>query len=130
VVALVAHGKVLPPHLISTHPLNLFGLLYQLPLIATVWLVSLAWLPMLRGIWGYACVARFGRHALLSFVVHVYLAMALAVLNYLSSPPPWANYLLVLLSVLIMNEIVKRYELGRGKELVPMWVRAAEGLFK
>ena len=127
---LVAHGKVLPAHLISTHPLNFFGLLYQLPLISTVWLVSLAMLPTIKRIWGYACVARFGRHALLSFVIHVYLAMALAVLNYLAPPPPWVNYLLILLSVLIMNEIVKRYELGRSKELVPIWVRAAEGLFK
>jgi hypothetical protein len=127
---LIAHGKVLPAHMISTHPLNLFGLLYQLPLISTVWLVSLAMLPILKRIWGYACVARFGRHALLSFVIHVYLAMALAVLNYLSQPPPWVNYVLILLSVLIMNEIVKRYELGRSRVLVPLWVRAAEGLFK
>jgi hypothetical protein len=127
---LVAHGKVLPAHRISTHPLNLFGLLYELPLISTIWLVSLAMLPMLKRIWGYASVARFGRHALLSFVIHVYLATALAVLNYLAPPAPWVNYVLILVSVVIMNEIVKRYELGRAKERVPVWVRAAEGLFK
>lgn len=127
---LVAHGKILPAHLVSTHPLNLFGLLYELPLISTVWLVSLAMLPKLKRIWGYTCVTRFGRHALLSFVIHVYLAMALVVLNYLAPPPAWVNYLLVLLSILIMNAIVKQYELGRSKELVPIWVRAAEGLFK
>ena len=40
--------EILPAHLISTHPLNLFGLLYQLPLIATVWLVSLVMLPKLK----------------------------------------------------------------------------------
>jgi hypothetical protein len=127
---LLAHGKVLPVHLISTHPLNLFGLLYELPLISTVWLVSLTILPKIKRIWGYASVTRFGRHALLSFVIHVYLASALAVLNYLASPPAWVNYVLVLFSILIMNAIVKQYELGRSKELVPAWVRAAEGLFK
>ena len=127
---LLAHGKLLPAHLISTHPLNLFGLLYELPLIATVWLVSLAMLPNLKRIWGYRWIARFGRHALLSFVIHVYLAKALAVLNYLAPQPPWLNYMLILLSILIMNSIVKRYELGRDMKPIPVWVRAAEGLFK
>jgi hypothetical protein len=127
---LLAHGKILPAHLISTHPLNLFGLFYQVPLIATVWLVSLVMLPTLKRLWGYVCVARFGRHALLAFVIHVYLATALAVLNYLAPQPPWVNYVLILFSVLIMNAIVKRYELGRSMQAVPPWVRAAEGLFK
>lgn len=127
---LIAHGKVLPAHIISTHPLNFFGLLYELPLVATVWLVSLLMLSNLKRIWGYTCVARFGRHALLSFVIHVYLATALAVLNYLAPPPPWVNYMLILLSILVMNAIVKRYGVGRNMEPVPTWVRAAEGLFK
>jgi peptidoglycan/LPS O-acetylase OafA/YrhL len=127
---LLAHGKILPAHLISTHPLNFFGLVYELPLIATVWLVSLVVLPNLKRIWGYAWVARFGRHALLSFVIHVYLAMALTVLNHLATPPPWVNYMLIFLSILIMNAIVKRYELSRSMKPVPIWVRAAEGLFK
>ena len=127
---LLVHGKIVPVHLISTHPLNFFGLLYELPLVATVWLVSVAFLPILERIWGYAWVTRFGRHALLSFVIHVYLAKALTVLNYLAPPPPWVNYLLILLSVLIMNAIVKRYELGRAMTPVPIWVRAAAGLFK
>jgi peptidoglycan/LPS O-acetylase OafA/YrhL len=127
---LLVHGKILPAHLISTHPLNFFGLLYELPLVATVWLVSLALLPILKRIWGYAWIARFGRHALLAFVIHVYLVKALAVLNYLSQPPPWLNYMLILFSIVIINAIVKRYELGRSAKSVPIWVRATEGLFK
>jgi hypothetical protein len=127
---LLVHGKILPPHLISTHPLNFFGLLYELPLVAAVWLVSLAMLPNLKRVWGYVWVARFGRHAMLAFVIHVYLAKALTVLNYLAPPPPWVNYMLILLSILIMNAIVKRYELGRNMIPVPIWVRAAQALFK
>jgi hypothetical protein len=127
---LLVHGKIVPVDLISTHPLNFFGLLYELPLVATVWLVSLAVLPNLKRIWGYAWITRFGRHALLSFVIHVYLAKALTVLNYLALPPPWVNYMLILLSILIMNAVVKRYELDRGMTPAPIWVRAAEGLFK
>lgn len=127
---LFVHGKILPPHLISTHPLNVFGLLYELPLVATVWLVSLAMLPSFKRIWGYEWVTRFGRHALLSFVIHVYLAIALTVLNHRATLPSWINYSLILLSVLVMNAIVKRYELGRSIQPAPMWVRAAERLFK
>ena len=127
---LLVHGKILPAHLISTHPLNFFGLLYELPLIATVWLVSLAVLPILKRIWGYALVARFGRHALLAFVIHVYLTKALDVLNFLARPPSWLNYMLIFFSIVIINAIVKRYELGRSTQPVPIWVRATEGLFK
>lgn len=127
---LLVHGKIVPAHLISTHPLNFFGVLYELPLVATVWLVSLAVLSSLKHILGYTWIARFGRHALLSFVIHVYLAKALTVLNYLAQPPPWVNYMLILLSILTMNAIVKRYELGRSMIAAPIWVRAAEGLFK
>lgn len=127
---LLVHGKILPPHLISTHPLNFFGLLYELPIVATVWLVSLTMLPHLKRVFGYESVARFGRHALLAFVIHVYLAKALTVLNYLAPPPPWVNYILILLSILIMNGIVKRYEHGRNTIPVPIWVRTAERLFK
>jgi hypothetical protein len=127
---LVVHGKFVPAQFISIHPLNLFGLLYELPLIATVWLVSLIMLPNLKRVWGYEYVGRFGRHALLAFVLHVYLAKALAVLNFLAAPPSWVNYVLILISILIMNAIVKRYEVSRNMEPVPTWVRAAEGLFK
>ena len=127
---LLVHGKFIPPHVISTHPLNFFGLLYELPLVATVWLVSLAMLPNLKRVWGYTWIVRFGRHALLAFVIHVYLAKALTALNYVAPQPPWVNYMLILISILIMNTIVKRYELGRNMMPVPIWVRAAELLFK
>ena len=127
---LLVHGKILPAHLISTHPLNFFGLLYELPLIATVWTTSLAALPHLKRLWGYTWIVRFGRHALLAFVIHVYLAKALTVLNHFAPPPSWVNYVLIFLSILILNTIVKRYELGRSMKPVPTWVRATEGLFK
>jgi hypothetical protein len=127
---LLVHSKVIPVQFVSTHPLNFFGLLYELPLIATVWLVAMIIQPNLKSVWGYAGVARFGRHALLAFVIHVYLAKTLAVLNYIAPPPSWVNYVLILFSILIMNAIVERYEVGRKTEPVPTWVRAAQGLFK
>jgi len=130
ITMLLVHGKIVPPHLISTHPLNLFGLMYHAPIIATVWLLSLVLWPYLQRLWFHRSVTRFGRHALLVFVVHVYLAKALGVLNYFASVPPWANYVLILASVLAMNEIARRYELSQALAQPPRWVRGVRGLFK
>jgi len=127
---LIAHSKVLPPHVISTHPLNFFGLLYQVPLLATLWFGSISQLPTLKRLWGYGAVCRFGRHPLLSFVIHVYLATILAVINYLVPLISWGNYALIFLSVLAMDAIVKRYERVRREIAPPMWARTAEWLFK
>jgi hypothetical protein len=127
---LLVHGKLVPSHLISTHPLNLFGLMYQAPIIATVWLFSSVFGPLLQRTWPYPYITRFGRHALLTFVIHIYLAKALGVLNYFAPPPQWVNYLLILASVLVMNAIVHRYELSQAAERTPMWTRAVQGLFK
>jgi hypothetical protein len=127
---LLFHGKVIPSHLLSTHPLNLFGLVYHAPIIATVWLLSLVYLPNLQRLWLYSYVTRFGRHALLAFVIHVYLAEALAMLNYFMPPPPSVNYLLILASVFVMNEIVRRYERSQAIEPAPVWSRAIHSLFK
>ena len=92
-----------------------------------MWLVSLALLPNLKRIWGYASFYRFGRHALLSFVIHVYLAVALSVLNHRASPPSWLNYTLILLSILVMNAIVKRYALGRSMQPCQITLRPRNG---
>jgi len=129
-VMLLRHGKVLPSHLFSTHPLNLFGLMYHAPIIATLWLMSLVFWPRLERLRVYPFITRFGRHALLAFVVHVYLAMVLGVLNYFARPPAMLNYALVVASVMAMNEIIRRYELAESMEHESVWVRAIQGLFK
>jgi hypothetical protein len=126
----LAHGGFLPPHIISTHPLNLFGLAYHATIIATLWLTCLSFWPRIRGNWLCPYVSRFGRHALLAFVIHVYLAKALAVLNYVAAPPAWVNYLLILGSVAAMNGIVASYERGQSEQPPPRWARALHALFR
>ena len=126
----LVHGEIVSPHLISTHPLNLFGLVYHAPIIATVWLVSQVYWPHLRRLWISPYVTRFGRHALLAFVIHVYLVRGLGVLDYLVPQPPWVNYLLILASLLAMNAIVRRYELSQAMPQPLLWARAVRGLFK
>jgi len=127
---LLVHGKRVPAALISTHPLNLFGLAYHVPIIATVWLASIVYWPRLRPLRVTALVSRFGRHALLAFVLHVYLAEALAVLNYVVICPPAVNYALILASVALMNGLVHRYELSESMPRPPKWIRVAKALFK
>jgi hypothetical protein len=127
---LLVHGKVVPSSLISTHPLNLFGLAYHVPIIATVWLVSVGYWQNLRQLRATAFISRFGRHALLAFVVHVYLAKALIVLNYMVPCPRAANYALILASIAVMNSLVHRYELSQSVARPPRWTRVAKTLFR
>jgi hypothetical protein len=127
---LLVHGRLVPTHLISTHPLNLFGLMYHSPIISTVWLFCLVFWPNVQRLWVCPYITRFGRHALLTFVIHVYLAKALFVLNYLAPPPPLVNYILILASVMAMNEIVRRFELSQTLAQPPAWARAVRSLFR
>ena len=127
---LLVHGRVVPSGLISTHPLNLVGLAYHVPIIATVWLGSMVFAPTIERLWVYPYITRFGRHALLVFVIHVYLAKALSALNHLTTPPAWLNLVLIAASVVVMNALVRRYELSRAREPPPLWTAGLGGLFK
>jgi hypothetical protein len=127
---LLVHGKVIPSHLVSIHPLNLFGLMYQAPIIATLWTFCSAFWETVRRWWISPYVTRFGRHALLAFVLHLYLAKSLGVLNYFAPLPAMANYLLIAASVVAMNAIVRRYEVTQAAERPPTWSRAIQGLFR
>jgi hypothetical protein len=130
VCMLLVHGKIVPPGLISTHPLNFYGLIYHGTIIATLWLLTLVCLPRIRSLWPCPQITRFGRHALLAFVIHVYLARALGVLNYLAPQRALINYLLILVSVLVMNAIVRRYERSQLMARPPGWTRAVHALFR
>jgi hypothetical protein len=127
---LVAHRHYIPAQLIGTHPLNLLGLLYQAPILATIWLASLVLWPKIRGLRSVSLIERFGRHALLAFVIHVFLAKALGLLNYLAPPPPWMNYLLVALSVFLINLVLSAYERDTATRNPRPWTRAMHVLFR
>ena len=124
------HGKLLPPGLVSTHPLNLFGLAYHAPLIMAVCLFSMCYLTALQRMWGYPLVTRFGRHALLAFVIHLYLAKVIGVLNHFQAVPAALNYLLILVSVATMDAAIRGYEARRAQLAPPGWVRAVGAVFR
>jgi peptidoglycan/LPS O-acetylase OafA/YrhL len=129
-MVLVVAGKVIPPRMFSLHPLNLFGLMYQAPIMASVWLLPMVFWGGLQRSWAFPYIARFGRHALLAFVLHLYLARALGVVNYLAPLPAWANYLLIAASVVAMSAFVGRYERAQERESIPAWARAIRWLFR
>jgi hypothetical protein len=130
VTMLLVHGKLIPGRLISTHPLNLFGLMYHAPIIMTLCFASLVFWPNIQRIYAYPFVARFGRHALLAFVIHLYLAKLLGVTNYLLPLPMLLNCALIAASLVAMNAILKRYEISLLKETAPAWSRAVHVLFR
>ena len=107
------HLKLVPAGTIQTHPLNLFGLVYHAPLIASVLLSGLAFEPNLRTWPGYDALTRFGRHALPAFVLHVVFAVTLLIANHAYVLPLPVNVAAILLSIVAMNGLLRRYEAAR-----------------
>jgi hypothetical protein len=127
---LLFHGKVLPSRLVSIHPLNIFGLMYHAPIIMTICFIALVFWPRIRRLWAYPFVARFGRHALLVFVIHLYLAKLLGVMNYLALVPMLLNCVLIVASVAVISETLKLYERSLALAQVPIWARWVHVLFR
>jgi hypothetical protein len=122
------HGKIVPGRLVSTHPLNLFGLLYQAPIIATILLGTMRFWLVIRATPFYPWVALLGRHALLAFVLHLYCAKALSVLNSSAAVPAFLNYLLILASITLAILVLARYE-RQDRSHPARWVQALDALF-
>jgi len=128
-VMILVRGKIVPGRIISFHPLNVFGLLYQAPIILTVVLGTLRFWRPIRSMFFYPWIALLGRHALLAFVLHLYCVKAVGVLNFLASVPAFANYLLVLASVALVILVLGRYE-SHDRTDGGRWVRALDAVFK
>jgi hypothetical protein len=123
------HGKIVPGRLVSTHPLNMFGLLYQAPIIATILLGTMRFWRVIRATPFYPWVALLGRHAMLAFVLHLYTAKALVVLNARAAVPASLNYLLILASIALAILVLYRYERRDGGHPAG-WARALDTLFR
>ena len=119
-----------PLGLVSTHPLNVFGLLYHGPIIATVCFASIYFWPLIQHTRIQALVGRFGRHALFAFVIHLYLAKAIGIANFLVAVPAPVNYALVFTTVVLMNAILSWYEKPRPAGAAPVGIRALHALFR
>jgi hypothetical protein len=123
------HGKVVPGRLVSIHPLNVFGLLYQAPIIMTILLGTMRFWRVIRACPFYPWIALFGRHALLAFVLHLYCAKAIGVLNFYVAVPLFVNYTLILGSVAIAIVALRRYD-THDRQHPGRFVAALAALFK
>ena len=123
------HMKFVPAGTVSTHPLNFFGLVYHTPLIAVVVFGVLRFEPNFRGWPGAGVIARFGRNALLAFVLHVYVAVGLKALNVMKPMPMALNVMAIAGSIVVMNLILRHYEALRHGPDPPAWVRGVSLLF-
>ena len=124
------HGKIFPGRLVSTHPLNVFGLIYQLPIIATIVLITIRFWKTIQNLellnrW----ICLYGRHALLAFVIHLYWAKAMKVLNTAVALPAALNYLLILMNIGVGLLVLYRYE-KHDRTQPALWVKAIDALFK
>jgi OpgC protein len=124
------HLKFLPPGTLSTHPLNAYGLVYHLPLIAVVTFAVIRFASMWRGLPGTDLLLRFGRNSMLAFVLHVYCAIALQVANRWIALPMAVNIVAIAASIFVMNRVLERYEWQRSEAYPPAWVRALSALFR
>ena len=123
------HLKFLPPGTLATHPLNGYGLIYHLPLIAVVTSAVIRFAPTWRGLPGTAVLLRFGRNSMLAFVLHVYCAIALQLANRWVALPMAVNIVVIVASVFVMNRVLECYEAQRTLAFPPVWVRALTSLF-
>lgn len=125
----LVHGKFVPGRLVSTHPLNVFGLLYHVPIMTTLALGTIRFWRVIQSIFFYPWVAVLGRHALLAFVLHLYWAKGMLVLNSFAAVSAVANYALILASLAVIVVVLKRYERESGEHRAG-WARALDAAFK
>ncbi len=123
------HGKIFPERLVVTHPLNVFGFLYQATIITTILLGTMRFWPLIRSMFFYPWIALLGRHALLAFVLHLYCVKAIGVLNFFVAVPGFLNYLLMPASIALAIFVLDRYE-SRDRRHPARWVRALDALFR
>ena len=124
------HGKIFPGRFVSTHPLNIFGLIYQAPIIMTLVFGTMRFWRVIRAIpFLYSWTALFGRHALLAFVLHLYCAKAVGVFNSFVAVPVYFNFVSILATAAVVIILLDRYEkLDRSHPT--RWTRVLDAVFK
>lgn len=129
-VFFVRRVGILPDRLVSAHPLNFFGLCFQVPILATLVLGTVQCWRVIRAVpFLYAWMGILGRHALLAFVLHLYCAKAIGVLNFAAAVPALLNYALIVASVALAVFLLHLYE-KRDRSRPTRWLRALDALFK
>jgi hypothetical protein len=123
------HGKIFPGRLVSTHPLNIFGLIYQLPIVLVILFGTVRFWRVIRAMFLYPWIALLGRNALVAFVLHIYCAKAIGVLNSFVPVPAILNYVLILATIALVVFLSGRYE-RQDRGHPPRGVRSLDALFR
>jgi hypothetical protein len=129
-VIAVVHGHVVPPGSLRFHPLNLTGFVYHVSILAALWLGCTALWPRIQSHALTAVVLRFGRHALLTFVLHVIFAKGLEAAHDFAVLPRWVDYLVVFGSLPLTWMILVAYERRVRTTAPPLWARGVRYLFR
>lgn len=109
---LVKHAKIIPPALTSKFPLNALGLLYGTSILFIIYTFTLKyWNVFLNRIKiFYYYIPLLGRHSLLTFVLHVYTAKSILLINQFFNVNIYLNYFFILLSIIFIYAIIYLYD--------------------
>lgn len=93
----IRYFKIIPPSWVSQNPLNFLGLLYRSSIIFFILAFTIQFSSSICKSFVFKYPALFGRNALLSFVLHLYWARIVAILNRFLIANIWLNYFLILI---------------------------------
>ena len=122
----IKHGKMIPPTLTSKFPLNALGLFYGTAILIVIYTFTLKYWGLFLGKIKLfnSYVPTFGRNSLLAFVIHVYTAKIILVLNSFYNLNYYTNFLLIAVSIILIYLIIKFHEGQKaGKTIL------AQGIF-
>ena len=111
---LIKHAKIISPTLTSKFPLNVLGVLYGASILFIIYTFTLKYWHRLKTI--KLCdyyIPLIGRYSLLTFVIHVYTAKSIFLINQFLKINIYLNYFFILLSMIFLYAIIYLYE-GRN----------------
>jgi hypothetical protein len=124
------HGKIFPGRLVSTHPLNIFGLIYQAPIVMTLAFGVMRFWRVIRAIpFLYSWTTLLGRHALLAFVLHLYCVKAVGVFVSYAPVPAYLNFVIIPATAAFVILMLDCYE-KRDESHPTRWTRVMNAVFK
>jgi hypothetical protein len=93
----IRYFKIVPPSWVYQNPLNFLGLLYRCSIIFFILTFTIQFRSSICKLLIFKYLTLIGRHALLAFVLHLYWARIVAVLNRFLIANVWLNYFVILI---------------------------------
>jgi hypothetical protein len=93
----IRYFKIVPPSWVCQNPLNFLGLLYRSSIIFFILTFTIQFWSSICNLFFFKYLTLIGRHALFAFVLHLYWARIVAVLNRFLIANVWLNYFVILI---------------------------------